>query len=316
MSPDHRSSGTLSGIFPAVPTHLTRRREVDEPTLEQTCLRLVEAGVDGLVLLGTTGEGMALDEGRRRAVVGVARRVVDGSVALVTGCAGNSTTTVLEAVGVAAEAGSDAALVPPPFYYLLPEEAVVEFYSDLAERSPLPIVLYHIPKLTKNRLSSAALRELAALSNVVGLKDSEGELSLHLDLIGMQGPKFCLFQGVAPLLYASYSLGWEGAITPVGALMPELELGLREAVEAGDEDKAHELGRAITEVASLFRYRGMPLITNVKAAFEAQGYGERWTEPPIPAATDEDVAALKERVATVGRGLRDTVEAAPKGLGA
>lgn len=299
MSPENRATGRISGTVPAVPTHLTRRCEVDEGAQEETCRRLVEAGVDGLLVLGSTGEGMALDEHRRRVVVRIARETADGSIPVVVGCAGNSTTTVLGVIEIAAQEGSQAVLVPPPFYYLLPEEALVEFYTELAERSPLPIILYHIPELTKNRLSAGAIRDLASHPNVIGLKDSDGDLGLHLELIPLQGPGFCLFQGVAALLFASYSLGWGGSITPVGGLVPRLERDLRRAVEAGEEGEARRLGASIAEVASVFRHRGMPLITNVKGAFEALGHGERWTEPPIPVATDADVEALADRLAIV-----------------
>lgn len=287
---------TVHGTVPAIPTPLTAGRSLDEHALERLLARIFGAGAEGVVALGTSGEGMSLDTGRRRAVLR-ATGSWRGNGTLVAGCAGNSVRTVLEAIDEAAEEAFDAALVPAPFYYPASDSALRSFYHEVASAAALPVILYHIPARTKNQLTPEGVRELALADNVVGIKDSGGDALFHLELLATQHEGFAVMQGVAPLAAWSYLHGARGAITPVSALHPEAELGVRRAVAAGDLAELRQWAGRMNDVARLFRLNGLPLVSNLKAMGELLGICPRWTEPPIPTADDKQLLLLRQQLA-------------------
>jgi 4-hydroxy-tetrahydrodipicolinate synthase len=206
----------------------------------------------------------------------------------------------MEAIDVAARAGADAALVPPPFYDPLSDAALVSFYESIARTSPIPVVLYHIPVRTKNRLSLAAVRELAAFDRIVGIKDSDGQARFHLELLDLQRPEFAVFQGDASMAGWSYLHGAAGAITPVSSLYPDLEVDLRRAAASGDLVGVRARSAEMAQVARLLRLAGIPLVTNLKAIGELLGIMQRWTEPPMPVASDDHLADLRAAILACG----------------
>lgn len=162
MSPDKRPVSTIFGIPPALPANLTRQR-VGESAQEQTARRLVEAEIDGLVLKGGTGVGMGHEMERRRAVVRTAHCRANNSILPITGCSTTEAPTAIEIAAV----DRWQAFVALTYYHLLPGGANGVSCADLAEQSPLPIILCHIPE-TRNCLS---VRAHAAVANITGLKE-------------------------------------------------------------------------------------------------------------------------------------------------
>lgn len=288
----------ITGTFPAVPTFLDQDRAVDTRAQRTAIDRLLEAGVDGVVLLGTSGEGMALDPPRRSTALRASRS--SGDATIVVGCAGNSTRDVIEAVTAAADDGADAALVPPPYYYTLPETAIQDFYGSISERSPLPLLLYHIPQLTKNQLSIEGMRQLAENPAVIGVKDSSGDALFHLRLLEHQNEHFTVMQGLAPLLFLSYTSGARGATTPISAIFPHLELDLRSAIKNGDIATAQSRNSLLARIAHLLRAGGYPLVSNLKAIAYILGHGPHWSEPPMPTVTEDHLGFLRGRLEQSG----------------
>lgn len=282
----------LRGVFPAIPSLLRPDRQIDETAQLELAARLSDAGVQGMVALGSTGEGMSLDDARRATVLQATVEGVGGRGLVIAGCAGNATDEVIRRAEEAAADGSGAALIPCPYYYLLPQQALVQFYLDLAERAPIPLILYHIPHLTKNALTLNAIAELTQHERIIGIKDSDADFILHLRLLNFQTPSFSVLQGRASLLEAAYRAGAAGGITPVAALFPRLELTLRQMLESEHLGEASLLGKALDAAASLLRTGGFPLITNLKALHELMGLGDRTAEPPIPTASDEHLHLL------------------------
>lgn len=270
---------TLAGTLPAVPTPLTDDDAPDEVAVQDLAGRLVDAGVEGLVVLGTSGEGMALPAAARAEAVRAARRGAPERV-LVVGCAGQTADAAVDAVQQAAEAGADAALVPPPFYYPLGSAALRRFYENVADAAPLPVLLYHIPQLTKNALTRADVEALSPQPRIVGIKDSHGLMGDHLELLRLQTDAFAVLQGLGSLLLSSYAVGGAGAITPIAALFPELELALRRALRAGDVTEAARQQRQIGRVAALLRSGGYSLVANLKAVAAMLDVGDGRVLPP------------------------------------
>lgn len=282
----------VSGTLPAVPTPLTMEREVDESALERVVRTLRDVGVDGIVVAGTSGEGMSIDRERRRELLAATNELA-ADLSVLVGCTGNSVRAVQASILDAADFMVDAVLVPPPFYYPVSDEALVRFYTSLATDAPLPIVLYHIPQRTKNLLSSTSIRALSEHEEIVGIKDSLGSALFHLELLEIQNDGFKVLQGHGPLVPWSYMHGASGAVTPISSLFPHVELEARTAIATRDFETFQRCSFQMGHLAKLLRFGDLPLVTNLKAMGELLGLTRRWTEPPTPVAQDEHLGEMR-----------------------
>lgn len=288
-----------AGTLPAIPSPLTENGRIDHDALAAVLERIFTAGVAGVVVAGTSGEGVSIDQARQLELV-KATCEVGGRHTIIAGCAGNSVRTILSAIEVAANAGVQGVLVPPPYYYPASDASLISFYTSLAKDSPVPLLLYHIPARTQNRLSISAIRALSELEGVAGIKDSGGQALFHLDLLALQHDGFVVFQGDAPLVGWSYMHGAAGSINPVSALFPNLELALHRSVASGDLDGVRTNSQRMSKIAGLLRLGDLPLVTNLKAIGELLGLMQRWAEPPLPSANDEHLQKLQEALQGLG----------------
>lgn len=207
---------TLRGVYLPLITPFDDRDRVDLDALEQLAARCLDAGARGLVALATTGEPTSLDDAERSAVVAACARVcADRSAELLVGAGTNDTRTTLarhEALaGVPAASGS-LAVVP---YYVRPSEAaIVAHFRVVAARSPVPVVVYNIPYRTGRGLGAAALRELAATDNIVGVKQAVGGIDADtLSVLAHTSPgQLAMLGGDDPYLFPLTLMGATGAI--------------------------------------------------------------------------------------------------------
>lgn len=287
----------LKGFVPAIPTLLSSQDRVDVQGTARLIRDLEQSGADGVVVLGTTGEGMAMPDDMRESALSAA---AESSLTVVAGCAGQSTQGVLHRLEAAADGGASYGLVTPPFYYPLDQPGVRDFFLTIADRSPIPILLYHIPQLTRNSLSIDGIEVLSRHDHVVGIKDSHGQAVEHGRILALQSEGFAVFQGLGSLLLNSYALGAAGSITPIGSAFPALEQGLRQALLEGDILMAADHQRRINAVAALFRSGGQSMVTNLKAVAHLLGYGASTVLAPARPAPDEHVAWLAEQLSAAG----------------
>lgn len=286
----------FTGTIPPLPTFLMANGQVDQSAMRASALSMAEAGVDGLLVLGTTGEGMALNAGQRLATVSAVCRA-ETELPVMVGCHGQTPDDALEQLRAAAAGGATAGLVLPPYYYPHRQEALEAYYTAVADSSPIPVLLYHIPQQTRNALELDTLERLSTHSRIIGMKDSHGQPLAHFAFLNLQTESFQVLQGAAPLLLTSLVSGGAGGITPVAALYPELELGLRSALHAGDVAAAGTTMRRISRVAALLRSGGYSLISNVKAMASILGQGSIHVVAPSPEVSAQHLAFLETEMA-------------------
>lgn len=286
----------LKGVFPALITPLTKDETIDEKALKQIIKSVLDEGVNGLVILGSSGEGVMLDSKEKYRAIEIAVNEANGRVPVIAGTSDISTRKIKENNRMAANLGASYVLVFPPFYFKLRNSDVKDFYTDLASENTIPIILYNIPQNSKITIEPAVIEDLSKLPMIAGIKDSSGNWPYLQNLIlNYQNEKFKVYVGNAKNLYAAFTAGVAGSITPVPNLDPKTELDLYKNVVSNHYDKALELQKRESKIASLFEYDVLPVSIKAKAALKIMGKCENTTIKPLPEAS----AAVQEEVKRV-----------------
>lgn len=262
----------LSGVHVPLVTPFTPDGEVDAVALDGLAREVLAAGAAGIVALGTTGEPAALEDAERRAVLDVCAAVRrDTGAALVVGAGASGTRRSAAALaGLAAWPEVDAALVPVPAFVRPTEAGVVRHFEELARRSPVPLLAYHVPHRTARPLGAATLRALAAVPGVVGVKHAVAALDADaVTLLADPPPGFAVLAGddvvAAPLL----ALGAAGGILASAHLCTARWAAMVDAWRAGDAPHARNLGAPLAPLAAALFAEPNPSV--IKAVLHAQG---------------------------------------------
>jgi 4-hydroxy-2-oxoglutarate aldolase len=253
--------------------------------------RLLADGLDGLVAAGSTGEAVLLDAEEQRRLVAALRAVVPRDRWLLAGTGAESTRETIALSRAAAAEGADAVLVRPPGYYSTGHSAnsLVAHYRAIADASPVPVLVYNIPKYTHTAIAPDLLGRLAAHANIAGVKDSSGDPK-SLVAYRQMVPAWSVLVGSGSLLLTAYESGCEGGIVGVSCFAARLAVELKTAFHAGERPRAAELQARLMTLDKEIVGRLGP--AGIKAAMDAAGlYGGPVREPLAPLA-----AADRERV--------------------
>ncbi len=276
----------LQGIIPACVTPFIDDQASPE-AMQNNISRWLEAGVHGFLVFGSTGEFMYLEAAERRSILQAAREAIPADHLLLAGCGAESTAQTLRNLVWAAEDGADAALVVTPVYYTRGKtDAQRRHFLTLANESPIPILLYTVPAFTAYDLPLELIAELAEHPNIIGIKDSSGDLKrVTLQLHIQETQDFALFAGNPNLAYPALIMGAAGSITAFANIVPEMMVSLWDAVQKKDLVRAAALQRAITELHGRIGPMGIPAI---KALLAYRGFDAG--EPRLPLAPLDDAA--------------------------
>ena len=291
----------LAGVMAPAATPFAANGDVDAAAFMANARAHLAAGLSGIVVTGSTGEAALLSEEERLVLVDAARAVVSEDRWLVAGIGAESTRLTIARAHSAARRGADMVLVVPPHYYgagVLTPESLRAHYLRVADASPAPVLLYNIPKFTHLVLEPALVAELATHDNVLGMKDSAGDVERLARYLESQGDDFTVLTGHAPTLARAIALGVRGAILAVSLFAPSLALDvLRLAMELG-EDAASEVQARLTplgrDVAGALGPAG------IKAAMEIVGLTGGEPRAPLLALGALDRARVAEMLAAAG----------------
>jgi 4-hydroxy-tetrahydrodipicolinate synthase len=286
----------LTGVLPALISPLRKDGKVDEAAVGRLVEHVIDGGVRGLLALGSTGETASLEESARRTLLSSVVAAADGRVPVICGVAQSHLAAARVEVEAAARLGVAAALVAPPFYYLIDQATLLAFYRSLARDSPLPILLYNIPQYTKVVAQPETVATLAREGTIVGIKDSsrdfeyfEGVCIATRDL-----PRFRIFTGSDTMLLPSLAMGGAGTICGAANVAPGWIVRIYEDFRRGDlaaaragQDRLYELVMAL---------RGGVFPAAIKAACHVQGICEAWCAPPVAPLDDQAEAKLRDRL--------------------
>jgi len=275
--------------LPALVTPFTQRGELSVKAHAGNVRALAEKGVEGFLLAGSTGEGPYLAPGERSRLVKAVRR---RKAHLMVGVAAESTRAALGLVEEAVEAGADSILLTTPTTLARGrDDAVARFYKDIADRSKAPVLLYSVPPVTGYSLPVELIRRLSRHENVVGMKDSSGDVVRLQAIIDAAPRDFLLYSGDTKALTAAMAVGCHGAVTASGNYAAELVMTtMRVAKES--PAKARRAQKRLSALSTRVEAHGAP---GVKAAARAAGLDPGWPRAPLarlPKETEASIAGL------------------------
>ena len=281
-------SGTVVPM--ATPTH-GPQRSVDVDSLRQFTNRLVDGGVHGLFPGSSIGEFPSLTTAQNRLVVETVVDAADDETTVMAGCCDTSVDAVLSNIEAVDRAGADAAVVVAPYYLGTTAPGLERFFTEIADESSLPLLLYNIPQLTGNKIDVDLVRTLAAHDEILGLKDTSGDLTYHHQVVTGTPAEFAVFQGATQLATASLEAGADGLIAGPANVFPGAMAKLYEAYSRDDLGAAQRLMR---EVVTPFvsATSDIPTAAAVKHLVDQQGLDIGEPLPPLPKLTADERAAL------------------------
>ncbi|HSL00246.1 MAG TPA: 4-hydroxy-tetrahydrodipicolinate synthase [Rubrobacteraceae bacterium] len=289
----------FGGLMPAMVTPFDEKGEVDLDAAEAVIERFLEAGVDGISPLGSTGEAAHLMFDERKRFAEAVVEMVGGRVPLVVGVGASGTRETVELARHAE--GADAVLVVSPFYWKVGEEALFEHFATVARSVDMPVMVYNLPMLTGIDLSPALVARLAQeCPNVVGIKDTVteyGHVVAVLREVKPARPDFSVLSGWEDLILPSLLAGADGSICALANVAPKLFVDLVHSARDGDLTRAAELHRRVLALTALGALSDTPLGA-VKLAMKKLGVPlsptVRGPALPAPPEAEEGIEAVLE----------------------
>ena len=251
-------SKAMAGAYAPITTPFGAEGEVAYDRLAENVAKWAKTALTGLVVLGSNGEGVYLTEAERKKVLETVRAVLPQEKVMVVGTGCESTYATARQNEVAAQVGADAVLIITPNYYRskMDGPAMVRHYTALADTSALPVFIYNMPGNTGIDLSAETILEIAQHPNVIGVKDSSGNVVKMGTVIASAPAHFKVYAGSASFLYPAVALGAVGGVMALGNIAPDLCARLYQASAAGQHEVARDL-----------QLKVIPLNTAVTAGF-------------------------------------------------
>ena len=275
-----------SGVFAPVVTTFYEAAEggdVDLASFAANIRAHLAAGLHGIVVTGSTGEAALLDADERGALVDTAREMVPSDRRLIVGTGAESTRACIRLTRDAAARGADAVLVVAPHYYgaSMTEAALAHHYRAVADASPVPVMMYSIPKYMHFAIPASLVAELATHENVIGIKDSSGNRELFAEYMKAQSPTFSVLTGNAPMFQHALTLGSRGGILAVALFAAGLTMDIYESMLRGDPQAAGAAQARMSPLGS--KIVGELGVAGVKAAMDRVGlFGGPVRSPLLP----------------------------------
>jgi 4-hydroxy-tetrahydrodipicolinate synthase len=260
---------------------------LDLPGLRRLIEHVLAGGVHGLFLLGTTGEGPSLSYELKYEMVKKSCETIAGRVLVLVGITDTSFAESIRLAKHAAACGADAVVLAPPYYFPAGQAELLEYLEHLAPKLPLPLFLYNMPSMTKVTIEVDTLRKAAEIDNIVGFKDSGGNMIRYHEYIRVMQdkPEFSMLIGPEELLGESVIFGGHGGIPGGANIKPRLFVDMYEAAVAGDLRKIKELQKEIFILRQLYSCGKYPstFIKGVKCSLNYMGICSDFMAEPFHA---------------------------------
>jgi len=286
----------FTGVGTALVTPFTKNGDVDEPAVRRLGRRQIDNGVHFLAPCGTTGENPTLTHSERIRIVEILVDEAKGQVPILAGAGGYNTNEVIHLAGEMKKAGASGLLSVTPYYNKPTQEGLYQHFRGIAESTPLPIVLYNVPGRTGVNIEVSTLVRLAAIPNIVGVKEASGNVTAMCEICRAVPSDFIVLSGDDALTLPLMAIGGRGIISVASNEIPGEMARMVEAAERGDFGAARAVHHRILPLMQINFVESNPV--PVKAAMAAMGLLEANYRlpmtPPRPESHDKIVRVLKD----------------------
>ena len=295
----------LRGVIPPMVTPLTANGELDVNGTERLVEHILSGGVHGLFLLGTTGEAPDLPYEVRRELVKRVTAQVNGRVPILVGITDTVFSESLKLAQFAKDCGAAAVVAAPPYYFAAGQPELLDYYRGLADQLPLPLYLYNMPSQVKVMIEVKTVVELAKHPNIVGLKDSSGNIGYFnaCRYALREREDFAILMGPEEALGEAVLLGASGGVAGGANIFPKTFVDIYNAAVAKDVDRVRELQERIMRVSSLIYgvgHHNSSFVKGVKCALSLLGICSDALAAPREPFNPADRETIRKRLEDLG----------------
>ncbi|MBX3239075.1 MAG: dihydrodipicolinate synthase family protein [Chitinophagaceae bacterium] len=292
----------MNGIITPMITPLLSDDTIDKKGLKQIVEHLIAGGINGIFVLGTTGEATSLPDKLKQELIALSSEYIGGRVPLFVGITDPSPGESIALAAFSKNAGASAVVAAPPFYFTLTQPELMAYYNNLADKSVLPVFIYNMPAQTKIMIEPSTVTALSKHPNIPGIKDSSGIGPYFNTLLYLlkDNPDFSVFVGPDEMMAQAVLLGGSGGVNSGSNMFPHLFVRLYKAAAEGDLQTVRYLQQAVMEISSVIYsqggggYRFLKGIKKVLSAMKMTG--NTMALPLHHAFKDEESDAIRKSV--------------------
>ncbi len=284
----------IQGVIPPMITPFKENGDVDYDKFVRNIERWNQAELTGYLVLGSNSETVYLTEEEKLKLIALTVKHRKKERVVLAGTGMESTRETIRLTNKAADLGVDAALIITPFYYggKMNDEALINFFTEVADHCKIPILLYNVTKVTHISLLASAVEVLSKHPNIIGMKDSSGDMAQMVEFIRVRDKQFNLLAGTASAWYPALALGIEGGIMALANACPNECAQVQKYFNEGNINKARELYLKLYPVnkgvTTIFGVAGL------KYSCELLGFDGGWTRKPLLNLTENEKSSMKE----------------------
>jgi 4-hydroxy-tetrahydrodipicolinate synthase len=288
----------IAGVIVPLLTPLRDDETIDVAAVARLVDHVIAGGVAGIFVLGSSGEAPALRPAERERMLSATVKAVAGRVPVLAGVIEPSTAQAVETARRYAELGADALVPTAPYYFIYSQPELSAHFRAVAAATAKPVVLYNIPVLVKQTISPELVGELSAVDNIVGLKDSDGQLDPFQRFLKLRSKKFQVWQGAEPVAAISMARGSDGAVLGLANIAPRMIVSMYEAASGGELATAWELQDRLMQLFLIQRHKSF--LAGLKGAASLLGLCGARICLPFEPLTAEQLGKVRETLLAIG----------------
>jgi 4-hydroxy-tetrahydrodipicolinate synthase len=267
----------LEGVIPALILPVNKEGKINFKLLEKQVAYLVSAGVHGLFINGTTGEGAWLTMEEKAQVFKSVKEINKGKVFLCAACLQPTTELVISEIKIYEKYEPDYLVAVTPYYYSVSQDIIIEHFEKIANFSSVPLILYNIPQCTHNKIELSTILKLAKEENIAGIKDSSGDfISFTRGMYAPVPESFSWIQGEDYLDGPSFNCGADGVVTGLGNVFIEPYIQMYKEAKKGNYQKVNEMQKKINKLYEIIQVTGGKVIPAIKVGTTLLGRSSKW----------------------------------------
>jgi 4-hydroxy-tetrahydrodipicolinate synthase len=286
----------LHGVITALVTPFTTEGNLDQEALREIVDFQLKQNVSGFFVCGTTGLGPAMATDERKKVAEIVIQETEGRVPVIVQVGSVYPHASIELATHAQTAGADAVASLTPFYYKPGDDAIIEYYTRLAESTTLPLFIYNIPRHTGNNVDANLLVRLSKIRNIVGVKDSSQDFTQLIDYLTALPRSFNVIVGTDSFLYSALYAGANGGVSALANAFPETMIEMYQAFVRKDAETGAELQRQVHALRSAV---SSPPIAPLLEVLRLRGLRSGHVRPPLRSMTPKEIEGLRSAVQRV-----------------